>query len=237
MLKKRKAQKKLLAWVRQAAGEARKLDTDKEEIRKKAFHNSGCFENALRLRGWSLVGSGYYSRVLINDKYPDRAIKILNKPETDGWLPYVDWATKNGYAGKLAPKVYSYKLFKGKTNIRKNYYDDPSSLFGVAVMERLDKTLSKATKKDAVSILPEIFHFAAEGNPIALQIADQVAPGYNDFAEKLSKEFEGLDLHNGNFMTRKDGSFVVTDPVSSYKGEFKETRLKYSVVDKSTTIH
>jgi hypothetical protein len=80
------------------------------------------YENKLRARGYQLLGKGLYSNVFAAPK-SDKVIKVA---DMDEWPRYILWATKNGYAGNFAPKVYSLKFHDG-------YY--------VATMERLVATI------------------------------------------------------------------------------------------------
>src|SRR5438105_2456974 len=82
-------------------------------------------------RGYQEIGSGYFSVVLAKPG-SDKVIKICNTPDRS--LDFVIWAAKHGYAGSLAPRVYSYKQYEDGTY--------------TAVMERLGETASKRIRKD-----------------------------------------------------------------------------------------
>lgn len=177
-----------------------------------AFHDAYGFIAALKKRGFKPLGEGAFATVLGKDGY-DRVLKVNRRP--DVWIDYAVWAAKAGEAGKYAPKVHSYKTIKGKRGD-----------FSVAVVERIDYTVSDTPSDHAMKILPDLLYFAKD-NPIAARFVDVLAPNLNKFVEKVRVEFDDkrLDLHGENMMVRKDGSFVITDPVAGENtGKYK--RLK-----------
>lgn len=190
------------------------------EARSNPFKNADQFIRALEAKGFERLGSGFYSTV-IGAPESDKVIKILQRPTTDGWLDYVHWGAKEGFAGTLTPKVFSYKLIKTPRTV------EP---FGIAVMERLDKTMQSLDRKDSKSILSMLFSYSVTyQNEYAKKWIEELAPGANKFVEKFTAQFDsGYDLHGGNYMFRKDGSFVISDPLSGIpenkRGNF--TRLK-----------
>lgn len=183
------------------------------------FQSSRGFAYFLKKKGFVELGKGYYSTVLSHPK-SDRVIKVMNKTEEDGWLSYIRWAAKEGYTGTHAPKVYSYKWIKTKGNTEQTG-------FGVAVMERLEKTVGMCRRREDTRFLREAFDYAMEGNSLATQLLEQRCPGMTRFGILLKEKFSGhLDMHGGNYMVRKDGTLVVTDPVSSMKQEKTTERLR-----------
>lgn len=183
------------------------------------FKSSKHFAHFLKKKGFETLGNGYYSSVYSHPK-SDRVIKVMHKTEEDGWLSYVKWAAKEGYIGTHAPKVYSYKWVKTKGN-------DEQKGFGVAVMERLEKTVGMCRRREDTRFLREAFDYAMEGNSLATQLLEQRCPGMTRFGILLKEKFAGhLDMHGGNYMVRKDGTLVVTDPVSSMKQEKTTERLR-----------
>lgn len=173
------------------------------KFEKKAFDNAEGFIKALERRGFKRLGSGVFSTVLAKDGHK-RVIKVVRRP--DGWINYVHWAAQIGEAGHFAPKVFSYKKIKGRLNN-----------FSVAVMERLEYTLSDAPEEHALKILPDLL-YRAEKNDMAQSFADVLAPGLVEFLKKMGEKwkipFANFDLHGGNLMVRANGGFVVVDPVS-----------------------
>jgi hypothetical protein len=113
------------------------------------------------------------------------------------------WAHEKGYIGKHAPMVHSLKIFEGPNSKEK---------FSVAVMEKIDYTSHTVDKNHPARIMPTLFRFHENDN--ARKFADLINPGAMDFHLKLRENFAGrLDMHDGNYMFRKDGTFVWTDPV------------------------
>lgn len=183
------------------------------KFEKKAFDNAEGFIKALERRGFKRLGSGVFSTVLAKDGQK-RVIKVVRRP--DGWINYVHWAAQIGEAGHFAPKVFSYKKIKGRVTD-----------FSVAVMERLEYTLSDAPEEHALKILPDLL-YRAEKNDMAQSFADVLAPGLMDFMKKMGEQWkipiQNFDLHGGNLMVRANGGFVVVDPVSRGKDEFLRLR-------------
>ena len=183
----------------------------KFRTKKSAFEDGGCFIEALKKRGFVELGSGAFSTVL-GKPGKDRVIKVTRRP--DGWIDYIAWGAKTG--SPYVPKVFSYKKISGK---KKD--------FEVAIMERLEYTFYRAPQDHALKILPDLL-YRSNDNPMAARFVEVLAPGLINFMKGVYENFgkhHHLDLHNGNYMVRKDGSFVVTDPVcDGPKSEYK--RLK-----------
>lgn len=201
----------------------KKFEFRKFGANKSTFEDSLGFIAALEKRGFEKLGSGAFSTVLAKKGY-DRVIKVIRRP--DGWIDYVHWASKLGEEGKFAPKVYSYKKIKGK---KKD--------FSVAIMERLEYTFAKAPADHALSIIPQLMQYSSR-NPMAASFMDILAPGLGKFMIAMKKEFEegGFDMHSGNVMVRKDGSFVLSDPIASgSKTDYK--RLKAGDFSPALTIN
>lgn len=179
------------------------------------FKNARTFGQALERRGFKRLGSGAFSTVYGKDGQ-DRVLKVTHRP--DNWIDYAHWGAQQGFAGGLVPKVYSYKVVMNK--------------FQVAVVERMEHDFEpwsddEEVNKSDFSLVPLLIGRAKDGNIKAGKILDDIVPGFSDFLSSLKVRFDGqrLDLHGGNMMVRKDGSFCVTDPVCSMDGStFK--RLK-----------
>ena len=190
----------------------KKFEFKKFGSASRPFDDGFAFIKALEKKGFKTLGSGAFSTVLGKDG-SDRVIKVIRRP--DGWIDYIHWASKKGEAGRFAPKVFSYKKIKGK---KKD--------FSVAIVERLEYTLEVTPIDHALKILPDLI-WRANDNPMAASFADVLAPGLRKFMDDMGEKFEkkNFDLHNGNLMLRKDGSFVVADPVcDGDKSDYK--RLK-----------
>lgn len=166
---------------------------------KSPFDNGYRFTAALEKKGYTILGQGNFSRVLAK-KGSDKVIKVICSQ--DNWIDYVTWAAEKGYAGTFAPKVYSYKHIK-----RGN--------FSVAVVERMEKTLSQVKSSEDMDLVSNLVsYYGSMGNTMAGLFLDELAPGLAAFTKDLHTKFRHhLDLHNGNYMLRKDGTFCVTDPV------------------------
>lgn len=153
------------------------------------------------------LGSGLYSSVYSAPK-SDRVIKVCRGPH-DSWPDYVIWATKNGYAGTLAPKIYSMHFIE-------NGY--------VATMERLNPI---DTNNDLGIKADQDWHDYCRQR--RTNTVSKNNAGLHDFITKIREVFSGshgscavngLDLHPANVMVRNDGSLVITDPVT--KSEYTE---------------
>lgn len=168
------------------------------------FTSSRLFANWLTKRGYKLLGSGAYSSVYAKEGQ-DRVIKVQHG--NDNWIDYCKWAAEKGFAGKFAPRVYSFKRF---TN------------FAVAVMEKMDRTTND--KKDDLALVESLLYPMARGNLMARLYLDDLVPGSVPFFDGLFTDFKDqLDLYGKNIMIRKDGSLCVTDPVC---GRSKLTSVK-----------
>lgn len=155
----------------------------------------------LRKRNFMELGCGLYSDVFAPPT-SDRVIKICRNQ--DPWPNYILWATKMGYAGTFAPKVYSLHIFDG------GY---------AATMERLNKIELGMYRFTDPAIEAQFqawdrFYYSAE--PIPAEI-ETMRPGCTKFMAEL-REFRkdmchAPDLHRGNVMQRHNGDLVMIDPV------------------------
>lgn len=183
------------------------------KFEKKPFDNAEGFIKGLERRGFKKIGSGAFSTVLAKEG-SKRVIKVIRRP--DGWINYVHWAATNGFAGKFAPMVFSYKKIKGR-----------KGEFAIASMERLKYTLNGVPQEHALKILPGLMG-RVDHNEMAKKFVDVLAPGLSDFLTRMSEKWKippwNFDFHDGNLMVRTDGSFVIVDPVS--RGEEGFNRLR-----------
>jgi hypothetical protein len=184
-------------------------------VNSKVFTNAHTFCGKLEQKGFKKLGSGAYSTVY-SKAGSDRVIKVGRQPD-DGWIDYCKWAAENGFAGNLAPKVYSYKRIKGKERE-----------FSVAVMERMDKTGYNITgNMDAAPIRYLIQMDLRHDNDMVKLLLDTISPKFREFGGKMRERFGGcFDLHDGNIMARKDGSVCFTDPLASDRHAKIRRRLK-----------
>lgn len=166
-------------------------------------------------RGFECLGKGVYSYVYAKPG-SDRCIKVATI--YDAWPAYVLWAMKKRYSGTFAPKVYSLKYHNG---------------FYVAVMERLVCTLHDVTQDSPSGIYrnPVYFNHARDLTRLGEHKYPEKAEKWIKFAKQADAENLLNDLHQGNFMIRKDGQLVLTDPSSrpsNAKPVIKAGRLRYT---------
>lgn len=152
--------------------------------------------NRLQGKGFAKLGSGAYSTVM-GKPGSNRVIKVSRS--LDNWIEYIEWAAKHGYAGGLAPRVYSWKK-----------HGEGDNAWSVAVVERMKETLHDE-KKD-FQLMNYLPHVAMRGNLLAQVYMEDMCPGSVAFFEGLRKHNYDSDIGRNNMMVREDGSFCVTDP-------------------------
>lgn len=188
-----------------------------------AFTSAYAFGVRLQKKGFKKLGSGLYS-VVYGHPSSDKVIKVSHRE--DNWIDYVKWGADKGYAGDIVPKVYSYKKIRASNS--------EYGHFSVAVVERLEATLADhdheivKKNKDSYSVICDLMWRGLQGNDIALITADYVKPGIAKFGEEMREEFGtncGYDLHKGNWMVRKNGGVVLTDPITCVSVSNNYTRL------------
>jgi hypothetical protein len=159
-------------------------------------------------KGFIHLGSGCQSSVF-GRTGSDRVIKVC--AFADGWQDYVTWAAEAGYAGGLAPRVTSLKMF------------DDSYL---AVVERMAMTGNEAMRSDDTpdSVKRVLKDFS--GVLIGRKMLDHAsskdyalhAPDAENFVDDIRAQFCGCEFdimpggYTTNIMVRGDGSICVTDP-------------------------
>lgn len=194
------------------------------EEEKSPFKSSYAFRAKLAKKGFKHIGGGFYSAVYAHPT-SDRVIKVNHGHKCDAWIDYVLWANQQGYGGKFAPKMYSYKHYG-------NFY--------VAIMERMEYTVADSEMTSEAPVAQTLFSLAAtHENEKAKLLVDLLVPGLGEFSEKLRKTFpsERLDLHEHNIMYRKDGSICVTDPLC-HESTLTVTRLRArDFLAPSPTLH
>lgn len=213
--KKRKAIPAMELFFNDFIPKIKELRNEVPKVPERVFDNGRAFIARLEVKGWTSLGSGAFSTVLAKGD-SKRVIKVTRRP--DGWINYIKWANDNGYAGKFAPKVFSYKYIKGKDNLD----------FSISSMERLPNTLGHLKYSHSAHVVESLLHTAANDNELAGTLLDLVQPGIKEFNQKLRDKFGHLDLHHGNFMVRDSGELVFTDPVSSVDDDVLKDRLKFA---------
>lgn len=163
----------------------------------KRWRDADQFIYRLKRRGFVEIGDGCFSTVLAKPG-SDRVIKVCRYARSDAWPEYVVWAAQHGYAGNLAPRVYSLHRIEGE---RGGFY--------VAVIERLEAEICQIseTRPDLAS---EYSVLAS-----ALRYGGDPHEQYSAFAHgvrALSHDLRaGLDIHARNVMVIGD-RIVLTDP-------------------------
>ncbi len=158
------------------------------------------FGEALVRRGFERIGSGDFSAVYAKAN-SDRVIKVNRTP--DNWLDYVVWATKAGFAGGFAPKVYSYR-----------YIDGYDATFYVAVVELLDDEIANIDhqRPDLFRECSLLSDYMRGYNGVT---SDMLHPDSARFGDELRANISGpLDLHFRNWMVRADGTICLIDPIT-----------------------
>lgn len=222
------ANRSINLFIRMVNGfQPKNLPANDNPAPKGVFKSYENYTDWLEKKGFVRLGSGYFSAVY-GKPGSNRVLKIAHSAHEDGWLDYILWASKKGFAGTFAPAVYSYKYHQTGTP----KYAWQAKGFGVAVMERMASTVTYADKKSDAVAVHALYEPAVLGNPTAGLLIDLVYPGILKFSQALREDHRGvrLDLHGGNMMVRPDGSFVVTDPVGnrrSVNDNYKK-RLKAS---------
>lgn len=184
---------------------------------KSPFEEGKAFGHFLEKKGFKRVGFGTYSTIYGKDG-SDKVLKVCHR--LDAWMDYISWAAQKGYCGTYAPRVYSYKYFPGKT-----------SPFYVAVVERLEKEVGEIDQGH-----PQAFTYSAFKWMSAVEAANDnvkkclegLSPGLTQFTQDFRdfSKTRAHDFHRGNFMVRKDGSFVATDPIMGHQKDPTMSRLR-----------
>lgn len=168
---------------------------DNEPQKGQAFKMAAAFEYKLSKRGFKRLGSGCFSTVYHHPS-SDKVIKVTRNQ--DNWIEYIKWASENGYAGKFAPKVFSFK----------NFNDN----FSVAVMEKLDKCMTQVDRSSKHYVTYSLLGLT-EGNETASSVVDLLEPGIAKFLNHFHKKWDGWDMHRENVMVKGD-RIVIVDPLA-----------------------
>jgi hypothetical protein len=223
----------LIPWQARAGPKVLKIINPERPVevappaKKGVFSNAFEFRKALEKRGFVKLGEGHYSAVYGKPGY-DRVIKVSRT--LDNWIDYVAWASKNGFAGNFAPKVYSWKRFKNATPFVPRpwewEYNNPGAQdWSVAIVERMKETLNADSQLAKDFKIIERLHDLPEKSLLAEVILDEVVPGVGSFFKKLHQTFRSTDIYSKNMMIREDGTFCVTDPVCGTV-KTKDSRFK-----------
>lgn len=174
--------------------------------------NSWQIEEALQKHGFIKIGKGAFSAAFAKPG-SDRIIKV-NRCE-DSWLNYILWAARLGYAGRFAPKVYSFHRFTERNG-------DPVY---IAIAERLHSRIYDLRNLPVYSTFCEwqgwafrVHNEFQRGRTPAERLNPKIEaafPGIEQFTFILVRRYSGIDLNEGNIMFRSNGSWVINDPVTT----------------------
>jgi hypothetical protein len=172
------------------------------------WKNQHQFRSRLRKRGYHEIGAGMYGCVMAHPDKPDKVIKV-GKGD-DCWPLYIQWAAEHGELGKRAPNVTSLKVI--------NTSQGEDATFYVAVMERLVCTAEQARRDN---------EFVTYKDVLAPVSSYPLPPDWRDYVAEVTSATGGTrDIHAGNWMVRKDGTIVLTDPVSGSSSSSGKVRIK-----------
>lgn len=175
-------------------------------VPKHPLKNPWSYIDWLEKKGFKRLGAGAYSTVLGKDG-SDKVIKVSRS--LDNWIDYIQWAAKEGYAGNLAPKVFSWKKHESDTNN-----------FSVAIVERMQSTTRDDNYKSDASVIMSLTYPARKGNIMAQLFMEELQANSVKFFNQLHElDFDG-DIGGGNVMVRANGTICVTDPTA---GNIKTT--------------
>ena len=149
-------------------------------------------EEAERLRGFTLLGKGYFSMVFSHDKLPSLVVKFCPKGIEDSGIAYLAWA--RAHPGPHVPRVHHIKRHGP-------YY--------VAVLDRLNPLNSDGHKQ-----------YSAWLSDARWNLGYSIENTLSATALRISQFFEGaaeMDLHDQNCMQDLNGVVIITDPLSYSK--------------------
>ena len=172
------------------------------------YKNRSTYKLGLEREGYDYIASGMYASVYGKPR-SNTVLKIGGMD--DAYPIYLQWAVENGYAGKFAPAVKSFNLHK----------TEDGGEFYVAEIERLPITVEDADMNSAAYDLYHDLRYDSHSFAPSRSIA-KVAPEWVEFVEGLKalrrKSVVRFDLHDQNFMVRKNGELVLTDPFAESDG-------------------
>jgi hypothetical protein len=171
----------------------------------------------------SLLGVGCYSAVILANNSRDQVVKIGSQID-DPWLDYYYEVVK-GMQSPHTPKV-------------SRLYVDKQSDYYIAMMEQLHKLDHKnntfvelvrrytvdevsydevAAAADALDSIPSAEHFMAFLDYILVRT--DVTKRSWDGHKTCNDDDRTLDIHQGNWMLRRDGTLVLIDPWAEFEIE------------------
>lgn len=170
-------------------------------------------------RGFEELGNGLFASVWGKPGSP-KVVKV--GPVDDGWPAYIGWAKRNGWLGKMAPDVTSFRVIK----------PEKGGAFYVAVMERLGDTVADYARDHGgrskimrtwTTLKPEKYRNAfGEIEDLEDKLPDWApfVKGLEGFVSRHSKDVR-FDTHDENWMVTEDGKrLVLTDPLAPKGGYY-----------------
>lgn len=171
----------------------------------------------------SLLGVGCYSAVILANNSRDQVVKIGSKVD-DPWLDYYYEVVK-GMQSPHTPNVS--RLYVDKQS---GYYiammeqlhilDDKNSNFVQLVRRYTVEEVSYdevAAAADALDSIPSAEHFMSFLDYV-LARTDVVKKSW-DCHENCNDNDRTLDIHQGNWMLRRDGTLILIDPWADFEIE------------------
>jgi hypothetical protein len=154
----------------------------------------------LESRGYEQLGEGSYATVYAR---PGDKTVVKVGDGKDAYPIFLEWAVKNGFAGKEAPAVKSFKRYRRKGS-RRTFY--------VAEIERLEETVEDSGSE---AIWNEYSNAVGGSDHFSPWVAGERLEKIATKLTRRVKRSRGLhfDLHDQNFMVRSNGELVVTDPI------------------------
>lgn len=132
--------------------------------------------------------------IYADPRQPDRIIKMVD-PTRDGYFAYAAWLLTNQSRSPHLLKVYAIEVLdQNRALVTVERLEDGHPLPD----EQVYDIGSKVSGYEA--------YYGSNPPPMLIEAAEMI---YQD----LGKSWWG-DLHRGNFMTRKDGTIVINDPLA-----------------------
>lgn len=169
----------------------------------------------------SLLGVGCYSAVLRANNSKDQVIKIGSQAD-DPWVDYY-YEIVRGMNTSHTPKIH-------------RFYKDPNSSFYVAIMEELEP-LDSANIDFTSAVREYAYDEISYADLVELAKSMKSIPNAEAFVDFIDylidktvvihrgdwKDYDmdtrTLDIHQGNWMLRRDGTLVLIDPWAHYEIE------------------
>ena len=145
-----------------------------------------CIKNVLDSE---FMGSGAYSSVFNHPTDHDLCIRVF-KPN-DGWAQYADYCIKHP-DNPFCPDIYYLSI---------------TDNFGIAVIEKLECTVTQADNEWATQVQECIYYYHRRDD-----LKDYLNDEQMDFISDIISNIKINDLHTDNCMIAFDGRFVITDP-------------------------